>query len=113
MDTPTRILVLTLLISLASAQINFSTSWGKRSSSAALPSSLGSASSLPSLRQQFHSRKEPTLQQHQQQLLQQTLPESATLYGDVDQEQTKTVVLPSPCLSLLKSLLLVNQIVEV
>ena len=97
--TATRILILALLIGLASAQINFSTSWGKRSSAAAV-NSLPSASFPALTRQQFHSRKEPTLQQ------QQILPESPA-------EDRQQPVLPSQCLSLLKSLLWVNQIVEV
>ena len=98
--TATRILILALLIGLASAQINFSTSWGKRSSAAAVNSLPASYPALT--RQQFHSRKEPTLQQQQQQIL----PESPA-------EDRQQPVLPSQCLSLLKSLLWVNQIVEV
>lgn len=115
MDMVNRVLILTLLIGLASAQINFSTSWGKRSS--ALSSAAGP--SFPSLRQQhnLHSRREASQSSSTQQ---QTLPESlmsgsANVYGGEPSadEQPRTVQLPSACLSLLKSLLLVNQITEV
>ncbi|EFX68649.1 putative adipokinetic hormone preprohormone [Daphnia pulex] len=109
-----RILILTLLmIGLASAQVNFSTSWGKRSPSTS--TKAAEPPSAPSYRQNFHSKKvEPgtleTLPNNQH------LPESfdtvsSTIYDDAE-EQRISISLPSPCLSILKSLLLVNQIVE-
>jgi hypothetical protein len=108
-----RILILTLLmIGLASAQVNFSTSWGKRSPS----TKAAEPPSAPSYRQNFHSKKvEPgTLESLPNN---QHLPESfdtvsSTIYDDAE-EQRISISLPSPCLSILKSLLLVNQIVEV
>lgn len=111
MDMSYRIMILALLIGLASAQINFSTSWGKRSSSA-IPVAPGL--SLSALRQQLHPRRETIGTSQQQQQLQniaETYSGSASPYSDV--EDQRTVPLPSPCLSLLKSLLMVNQIVEV
>lgn len=95
-----RILILALLIGLASAQINFSTSWGKRSSPT---SATGPA--LPIQYQQQHhssSRKESLG----------TLQPILSEYPEMSEDQRATI-LPTPCLSLLKSLLLVNQIVEV
>ena len=112
-----RILILTLLmIGLASAQVNFSTSWGKRSPAT---SSQPAASSAPSYRQNFHAKKEPaTLVESQTNNQHNNLPESydslsSTIYDDAEEQQRISVSLPSPCLSLLKSLMLVNQIVEV
>jgi hypothetical protein len=110
-----RILILTLLmIGLASAQVNFSTSWGKRSPSTS--TKAAEPPSAPSYRQNFHSKKvEPgTLESLPNN---QHLPESfdtvsSTIYDDAE-EQRISISLPSPCLSILKSLLLVNQIVEV
>ncbi len=110
-----RILILTLLmIGLASAQVNFSTSWGKRSPSTS--TKAAEPPSAPSYRQHFHSKKEPatleSLPSNNQHLSESFDTVSSTIYDDVE-DQRISISLPSPCLSLLKSLLLVNQIVEV
>ncbi|KAI9563707.1 putative adipokinetic hormone preprohormone [Daphnia sinensis] len=107
-----RVLIVALLvIGLASAQVNFSTSWGKRSSSVlpAVPSSSAQGSYL-ALRQKFHPKKELGADsQHN------VLPDSdsgaQTIYEEAE-DQRSSGLLPSPCLSLLKVMVLVNQIVE-
>lgn len=118
MDVVNRFLIVTLLIGLVSAQINFSTSWGKRS-----PSSVSATDGLSSLprRHPVDSRTDSTgpLQSSANIQQQQTLPEPSyrsSVYSsssEIDDEQPTVAQLPSPCLSLLKSLLLINKIVEV
>lgn len=108
------LIVMLLVIGLASAQVNFSTSWGKRSPSvlSAAPASSAQGSYL-ALRQKLHSKKEPGMEsQHN------VLPDSdsgaQTVYDEAEAEDQRTSgLLPSPCLSLLKVLMLVNQIAEV
>ncbi|XP_032790617.2 uncharacterized protein LOC116927696 [Daphnia magna] len=107
------LIVMLLVIGLASAQVNFSTSWGKRSPSvlSAAPASSAQGSYL-ALRQKLHSKKEPGMEsQHN------VLPDSdsgaQTVYDEAEAEDQRTSgLLPSPCLSLLKVLMLVNQIAE-
>lgn len=106
------LIVMLLVIGLASAQVNFSTSWGKRSPSvlSAAPASSAQGSYL-ALRQKLHSKKEPGMEsQHN------VLPDSdsgaQTVYDEAEDQRTSGL-LPSPCLSLLKVLMLVNQIAEV
>lgn len=107
MDVVNRFLILTLLIALASAQINFSTGWGKRS-----PTSMSAAVGLASLPMRHHSATAPDsivpLPSNQQQT------DSSYRNGyTTETEDQRIAPLPSPCLSLLKSLLLVNKIAEV
>lgn len=109
-----RVLIVALLvIGLASAQVNFSTSWGKRSSSLLTAPASSAQGSYLALRQKFHSKKESgmeSLPQHN--ALPETDSGASTIYDDTE-DQRNIISLPSPCVSLLKVLMLVNQIVEV
>ncbi|XP_057378724.1 uncharacterized protein LOC130700760 [Daphnia carinata] len=107
-----RVLIVALLvIGLASAQVNFSTSWGKRSPSVLpVPAASSPQGSYLALRQKFHTKKESGVES-QHNVLPDADSGAQTVYDEAE-DQRASSLLPSPCLSLLKVLMLVNQIVE-